>query len=221
MGRIGAARKSPDVYALSLMNAILGGQFISRINMNLREEKGYSYGAESSFSFLRGPGPFEVVGTVQTAVTKESLVEIFKELTDITGKRPVTDAELAFAKQRMIQGFPHRFETTFGVAGQLAILIAEELPDDEFTRYQATGRIRHQGRRRPRRARVHHRPRRWPCSSWAIDPRSRDRSRACRSSSRSSSRRRGRQPRRRQIPSEAGGRATGHVAARRHGRAQR
>jgi zinc protease len=74
---------------------------------------------------------------VQTAKTKESLVEIFKELTDITGKRPVTDTELAFAKQRMIQGFPHRFETTFGVAGQLAILIAEELPDDEFIRYQS------------------------------------------------------------------------------------
>jgi zinc protease len=137
VGRIGVARKSPDVYALSLMNAVLGGQFISRINMNLREEKGYSYGAESSFSFQRGPGPFEAGGTVQTAVTKESLVEIFKELTDITGKRPVTDAELAFARQRMIEGFPHRFETTFGMAGQLAILVTEELPDDEFIRYQA------------------------------------------------------------------------------------
>src|SRR5262249_57132590 len=119
------------------MNEVVGGQFISRINMNLREEKGSRYGPESSFSFLRGPGPFEVVGTVQTAKTKESLVEIFKELTDITGKRPVTDAELNFAKQRMIQGFPHRFETTFGVAGQLAILIADELPDDEFIRYQS------------------------------------------------------------------------------------
>ena len=62
VGRIGAARKSPDVFALSLMNAVLGGQFISRINMNLREDKGYSYGAESSFSFLRGPGPFETGG---------------------------------------------------------------------------------------------------------------------------------------------------------------
>ncbi len=137
VGRIGAARKSPDVFALSIMNAVLGGQFVSRINMNLRENKGYSYGAESSFSFLRGPGPFEAVATVQTAVTKESLVELFKELTDIAGKRPVTAAEVAFAKQRMIQGFPHRFETTFGVAGQLAILIAEDLPDDEFARYQA------------------------------------------------------------------------------------
>ncbi len=139
VGRIGAPRKSPDYFALTLLNAVLGGQFSSRINMNLREEKGYSYGAQSSFSFLRGPGPFEAGGTVHTTVTKESLVEIFKELADITGKRPVTDAELAFAKERIIQGFPHRFETTFGVAGQLSLLVHYGLPDDEFAHYQ--GRI--------------------------------------------------------------------------------
>jgi len=137
VGKIGAARKSPDFHALTVMNAILGGQFASRINLNLREDKGYSYGAQSSFSFYRGPGPFEAGGTVQTAVTKESLVEIFKELTDISGRRPVTPAELAFAKERIIQGFPRRFETTFGVASQLAILVDDDLPDDEFARYQA------------------------------------------------------------------------------------
>ena len=59
-----------------------------------------------------------------------------KELTDITGRRPVTDAELAFAKQGIIQGFPGRFETTFGVAGQIAVLVDYDLPDDEFTHYQ-------------------------------------------------------------------------------------
>jgi zinc protease len=74
---------------------------------------------------------------VQTAVTKESLVEIMKELTDITGRRPVTEAELSFAKQGLIQGFPNRFETTFGVAGQIANLVIDDLPDDEFTHYQA------------------------------------------------------------------------------------
>jgi zinc protease len=105
--------------------------------MNLREDKGYSYGAESSFSFRKGPGPFEAGALVQTAVTKESLVEIIKELTDITGRRPVTDAELSFAKQGIIQGFPSRFETTFGVAGQIAVLVSDDLPDDEFDHYQA------------------------------------------------------------------------------------
>jgi zinc protease len=137
IGKIGAARKSPDFFPLQVMNSVLGGQFASRLNMNLREGKGYSYGVQSSFSFLRGPGPFEAGGTFQTAATKESLVEIFKELTDIRDKRPVTNAELAFAKDRIIQGFPSRFETTFGVAGQLAILVADDLPDDEFDHYQS------------------------------------------------------------------------------------
>jgi zinc protease len=136
LGRIGAARKSPDFFSLRVMNAILGGQFVSRINMNLREDKGYSYGADSSFSFLRDRGPFEAGATVQTAVTKESLVELMNELTGITGRRPVTDAELAFAKQGIIQGFPGRFETTFGVAGQIAVLVDFGLPDDEFAHYQ-------------------------------------------------------------------------------------
>ncbi len=137
VGRIGTARKSPDFFPLLVMNSVLGGQFASRINMNLREDKGYSYGMQSSFSFWKGPGPFEAGGTVQTAKTKESLVELFKELTDIREKRPVTDVELNFAKDRIIQGFPSRFETTFGVAGQLAILVADDLPDDEFDHYQS------------------------------------------------------------------------------------
>ncbi len=137
VGKIGAARKSPDYFALSVMNAILGGQFGSRINMNLREQRGYSYGAQSSFSFRRGPGPFEASGTVQTAVTRPALVELMKELTDIAGPRPVTRAELASAKQQISEGFPRRFETTFGVAAQLASLAAGDLPDDEFEHYQA------------------------------------------------------------------------------------
>jgi zinc protease len=136
-GKIGAARESPDFFNLKVLDAILGGQFVSRINMNLREDKGYSYGAESRFSFYKGPGPFEVGATVQTAVTKESLIEIMKELTDITGRRPVTDAELAFAKEGIVRGFPGRFETTFGVAGQIATLVVDRLPDDEFAHYQA------------------------------------------------------------------------------------
>jgi zinc protease len=136
LGRIGASRTSPDFFNLRVMDAILGGQFVSRINMNLREDKGYSYGAESHFSFLKGPGPFEIGATVQTVVTKESLVEIMKELTDINGPRPVTDAELSFAKEGIILGFPGRFETTFGVAGQIGLLVVDDLPDDEFAHYQ-------------------------------------------------------------------------------------
>jgi zinc protease len=136
IGRVGASRKSPDYHAMVVMNAILGGQFTSRINVNLRQEKGYSYGAESGFAFYRGPGPFVAGGPVESGVTKEALEELFKELAGIAGARPVTDDELAFAKERIILGFPGRFETTFGVAGQLAVLVADALPDDEFERYQ-------------------------------------------------------------------------------------
>ena len=137
VGQVGVPRSTADYFPLTVMNAILGGQFSSRINLNLREEKGYTYGARSSFAFRQGPGPFEAGGSVQTAVTKEALVELVKEITDITGPRPVTDVELAFAKDRIIRGFPNRFETTFGVAGTLAELVIYKLPDDYFTTYQS------------------------------------------------------------------------------------
>ena len=114
VGQVGQPRSTPDYFPLTVMNAILGGQFSSRINLNLREDKGYTYGARSHFAFRIGPGPFEAGGSVQTEVTKEALVELIKELTDITGARPITDDELAFAKDRIIRGFPSRFETTFG-----------------------------------------------------------------------------------------------------------
>ena len=137
VGRVGVPRGSSDYFPLTVMNAVLGGQFSSRINLNLREDKGYSYGARSRFSFRLGPGPFQAGGSVQTAVTKEALVELVKEVTDIAGKRPVTDAELAFAKDRLVRGFPARFETTSGVAGTLTELVVYNLPDDYFATYSA------------------------------------------------------------------------------------
>ncbi len=135
IGRIGVARKSPELPALNILNAILGGQFSSRLNMNLREDKGYSYGVGSGFHARRGPGLFQIEGSVQSAVTRESLVELRKEMTDLKGPRPFTDEEVDFAKTRTIEGFPSRFETTFGVAGQLAALVAYDLPDDYLQTY--------------------------------------------------------------------------------------
>ena len=137
IGQVGVPRSTPDYFPLTVMNAILGGQFSSRINLNLREEKGYTYGARSHFTFRLGPGPFEAGGSVQTAVTKEAIVELVKELTDITGPRPVTETELAFAKDRIVRGFPNEFETTFGVAGELVTLVLHRLPPDYFSTYQA------------------------------------------------------------------------------------
>ncbi|WP_422927591.1 M16 family metallopeptidase [Singulisphaera sp. PoT] len=135
VGFVGQPRGTPDYFPLTIMNAVLGGQFSSRINLNLREAKGYSYGVRSHFAFRIGPGPFEAGGSVQTAVTKEALFELMKEIEEISGARPVTDEELAFAKDRTIKGFPGKFETTFGVAGTLADLVLYSLPNDYFTTY--------------------------------------------------------------------------------------
>ena len=137
VGQVGVPRSTPDYFPIQVMNAILGGQFSSRINLNLREEKGYTYGARSGFTYRKGPGPFQAYAPVQTAVTKEALVELMKELDDIAGPRPATAAELAFAKDRIIKGFPGRFETTAGVAGALAELVTYKLPVDYFATYQA------------------------------------------------------------------------------------
>jgi zinc protease len=148
VGQVGVARNSPDYFPLTIMNAILGGQFSSRINLNLREDKGYTYGARSSFSFNKGPGPFEANAPVKTEDTKPALVELMKELTDITGPRPATDEELAFAKDRLIKGFPSRFESIAGggrrggggggggLGGTLAELVLYDLPNDYFTTYR-------------------------------------------------------------------------------------
>ncbi|WP_165248865.1 M16 family metallopeptidase [Paludisphaera soli] len=135
VGRLGVERKSPEVPALGVLNAIVGGQFSSRLNMNLREDKGYSYGVGSEFRSLRAPGWFEVRGSVQTDVTRESLLEIRRELADLHGPSPITEIEVESAKRRTAYGFPGRFESTFDVADQLSAIAAYDLPDDHLATY--------------------------------------------------------------------------------------
>ena len=148
VGQVGVARSNPDYFPLTIMNAVLGGQFTSRINMNLREDKGYTYGARSSFNFAKGPGPFEANAPVDTKFTKPALVELMKELTDIAGSRPATVQEIADAKDRLVKGFPARFESIGGgggrrgggggggLGGTLAELVTYDLPNDYFTTYR-------------------------------------------------------------------------------------
>ena len=136
IGSAGAARTSPDFYALTVLNTILGGQFSSRINLNIREDKGYTYGARSSITFLRGPGPFMASGGVVTAKTDSSLVEFMRELVDISGKRPATAEEVRFATGMLVRSYPRRLETSAGVAGELADLAYFRLPPSELTNYQ-------------------------------------------------------------------------------------
>lgn len=137
IGHVGVERSTPDFHALQVMNAILGGGITSRISMNLREEKGYTYGAGSSWQFRRGPGPFRAGGEIQTAVTKEAIVEFMKELNGIRGSVPATQRELDYNKQSIIRRYPAGFETIGAISNQLSNLVIYDLPDNYFNDYIA------------------------------------------------------------------------------------
>jgi zinc protease len=130
---IGAPRTAPDYFSLWVMNTVFGGQFSSRLNMNLREDKGYTYGARSQFDWrVRQPGPFVATSSVQTAVTHLAVAEFLKELEAMRGKRPLGPEELDFCKKYIIRGFPAGFETPTAVAHQMETLVLYHLPDDYF-----------------------------------------------------------------------------------------
>jgi zinc protease len=135
IGQVGVARNTPDYFPLLVLNSILGGQFVSRVNLNLREDKGYTYGARTVFDYRRGPGPFVASAGVFTNVTKESVAEFLKELKGIRGDLPVTARELEFAKQAIIRGYPRGFETPDQIANRVFDIALYGLPDDYFNRY--------------------------------------------------------------------------------------
>jgi zinc protease len=117
------------------MNAILGGQFVSRINLKLREEKGYTYGARSGFDWRRGLAPFSVQASVHTAATADAIRDTLQELGDIRGGRPATDDELGLAKASLTRGYPRNFETAQQVARGVAQLALYDLPDTYFEEF--------------------------------------------------------------------------------------
>jgi zinc protease len=114
---------------------VLGGQFVSRINMKLREEKGYTYSARTSFEFRRGRGPFVLQASVQSDATADAIHEVFSEIRAIRGERPVTRAELELGRAALTRGYPRNFETADQVGRAAAQLALYELPDDYFTTY--------------------------------------------------------------------------------------
>lgn len=126
---IAAARRTPDYPAMQVMNAALGGLFSSRINLNLREEKGYSYGVFSTFRYHRTPGPFAIAGSVRTDVTGPSVAEIFKEVNGMRA-RPLPGPELAGARDSQVYSLPGRFETNSGIGDSLAETYIFDLPAD-------------------------------------------------------------------------------------------
>jgi predicted Zn-dependent peptidase len=135
VGHVGAPRRIDDFHALSVMNAMLGGLFNSRLNMLLREKRGYTYGVNSGFDLRRAAGPFAVRCAVESRTTAPAVADIVAELGRV-GRDAVTDAELDAARDYLIGVFPLRFETSAQVAGALAGLVVQELPDDELDRYR-------------------------------------------------------------------------------------
>ncbi|MGZ6265907.1 MAG: M16 family metallopeptidase [Candidatus Limnocylindrales bacterium] len=135
IGQVGLPRLIPDFHAVGVMAAILGGLFNSRLQMNLREEKGYTYGVGAGFDMRRGAGPFAVRTAVQTASTVPAIIETLSELRRIR-ETEVTKAELAAARDYLVGVFPLRFETPGAVVGALGGLFVHGLPDDELDRYR-------------------------------------------------------------------------------------
>jgi zinc protease len=135
VGHVGLPRLVPDFHAVSVMSAILGGLFNSRLNRKLREEKGYTYGAGAGFDMRRGAGPFAVRAAVNTEVTVPALHEVFVEL-DAMRDAPPTRDELHAARDYLVGVFPLRFETPPAVVGAIAGLLIQGLPMDELDRYR-------------------------------------------------------------------------------------
>jgi predicted Zn-dependent peptidase len=135
IGQVGVPRLTPDYAALLVLNMVLGGQFVSRLNLNLREDKGFTYGVRSGFEFRRAPGPFVVQTAVQTAVTAAAVREVLNEVQAITASRPATPAEIDMAKAALTRGYPRSFETAGQIARGLAQLALYELPDDTLEQF--------------------------------------------------------------------------------------
>ena len=133
LGHQGAPRSSPDYHALQVLNTILGGSFSSRLNQNLREDKGYTYGARSSFSTGLGAGDFSAGAAVQTQSTGPALAEFMKELNGI--RQPIPQEEIDRAKQNLAMGFIQGFQSVAQVAGQFGQVVEYDLPADYLDGY--------------------------------------------------------------------------------------
>ena len=135
VGHPGVAMKHPDRHALIVMNTVLGGAFTSRLNLNLRERHGFTYGVRSRFAYRRSAGPFSVATAVDTGVTAPAVREILHELRTMAGEGP-TEEEVEAARDYVVGVFPLRLETTGQVAARITELVVYDLPDDHHSTYR-------------------------------------------------------------------------------------
>ena len=131
---VGVPRATPDFEALEVVNTLLGGLFTSRINLNLREDKGYTYGAFSTFAFRQEAGPFYVSAGVRTDATAPAVTEIYNEIRKMKDVE-VTMDELTLGKDSLVRSMPGRFETTSQAAGSFATLFVYDLGLDYYSKY--------------------------------------------------------------------------------------
>jgi zinc protease len=136
VGHVGVPRTHPDYFPILVMNAVLGGLFSSRINLNLREAHGYTYGAHSSFDWRRGSGPFSVDTAVRSDITDKALAEVLREIERIRADS-VTEDERSLVTSYLDGVFPIRYETAAAIATALANLVIYGLPDDFYDQYRA------------------------------------------------------------------------------------
>jgi zinc protease len=135
IGHVAAARNTVDYHALVAANMVLGGQFVSRINLNLREDKGFTYGARTAFDFRRMPGPFALQVSVQTEATARAIEESLGEIAAIRGPRPVSSEELALGVAALTRGYARNFETAEQIARAATQIALYGLPDDYFAQF--------------------------------------------------------------------------------------
>ena len=133
IGRIGTTRLTPDYNSIVVMNTLLGGSFTSRLNQNLREKHGYTYGASSRFMYRSMQGSFIAASSVQTEVTDKALTEFFNELNGI--REPLTDADLSRAKNLVALSYPGNFQSVSEIAGQLEEMVMYNLPSNYFSEF--------------------------------------------------------------------------------------
>jgi zinc protease len=135
IGHVGVPRTHPDYFSITVMNAVMGGLFSSRINLNLREAHGYTYGASSAFDWRREAGPFVVGTAVASDVTVPAIQETLKEINRMRTE-PISESELSLATSYLEGVFPIRYETTAAIATALATLTVYDLPSDWYDTYR-------------------------------------------------------------------------------------
>jgi predicted Zn-dependent peptidase len=135
IGHVAVPRDTPDYHALLVANTILGGQFVSRINLNLREDKGFTYGARTAFEFRRLPGPFVLQVSVQTTATARAIAESIGEIAGLRGPRPATAEELGLGIAALTRGYARNFETAEQIARAVMQLALFDLSDDYFAQF--------------------------------------------------------------------------------------